>query len=127
VHEINPTTGSIIETEFSGSGRFIELADVTYTGTAEGATGQVALPGVAIYPNPFTETLSIGVTLPSSSEVTVTVFTVDGRIVGSIEPGVLSQGNHSLEWNASGLENGIYLVRVLTPGGAFTEKVQLLN
>ena len=127
VHEIDPTTGAIIETEFSGSGRFIELADVTYTGTAEESAEQVTLSGVAMYPNPFTETLSIGVNLPSSSGVTVTVYTLDGRIVGSIEPGILSQGNHSLVWNASGLENGIYLVRVSTPGGTFTEKVQLLN
>lgn len=127
VHEIDPTTGAIIETEFSGSGRFIELADVTTTGTAEESVEPVSISGVAMYPNPFTETLSIGVTLPSSSEVTVTVYALDGRVAGSLEPGILSQGNHLLEWNASGLENGIYLVRVSTPGGTFTEKVQLIN
>ena len=127
VHELNPATGAIIETEYSCSGRFIELANVTYTGTAEETVEPVSISGVSMYPNPFTETLSIGVTLPSSSEVTVTVYALDGRVAGIIEPGVLSQGNHSLEWNASGLENGIYLVRVSTPGGTFTEKVQLLN
>lgn len=127
VHEINPSTGSIIETEFSGSGRFIELADVTYTGTSDETVEPVSISGAAFYPNPFTETLSIGVTLPSASVVTVAIYSLDGRLVESITPGVLSQGNHMLEWNAGSLENGIYLVRLSTPGGTFTEKVHLLN
>jgi hypothetical protein len=127
VHEINPTTGAIIETEFSGSGRFIELADVTYTGTEEDTYEPVFFSGVSMSPNPFAETLSIGVTLPSSSGVTVTVYALDGRVVGNLEPGVLSHGNHTLEWNAAGLENGVYLVKVSTPGATHTEKVQLLN
>lgn len=126
VHEINPSTGAIIETKFSGSGRFIELVDVI-VGVAEETSEPVAFSGVSMYPNPFTETLSIGVTLPSSSDVTVTVYSLDGRVAGNLEPGTLSRGNHTLEWNAQGLENGIYLVRVSTPGREYTEKVQLLR
>ena len=127
VHEINPSTGAIIETEFSGSGRFIELANVTYTETAEETMEPVSFSGVSMYPNPFTETLSIGVTLPSPSTVSVTVFSLDGRVAGNIEPVALSHGNHTLEWNAGGLENGIYLVRVSSAGGTIVSKVQLLK
>lgn len=127
VHEIDPSTGQVLQTEYNGSGRFIELANVTITGNAEEAFGPVQLSGVSIYPSPFSETLSIGVTLPAPAEVSVTVYSLEGRVAGQLEPEVLSGGSHVLQWNAGGLENGLYIVRVAAPGGSYTRKVQLLN
>lgn len=125
-HEMDASTGAIIETEFSGSCRFIELCDVT-VGTADDYVEPVIPGGVSVFPNPFSESLTVSVDLESPGQVTVTVFALDGRIAGTVSPGVLEPGTHVLEWNARGAESGFYFVRVTTPGGVTTEKVQLLR
>ncbi len=127
VHEIDPASGSIIDTKYTGSCRFIELVDVTWSGTEDTAFEPVPSHGVTVGPNPFHEALSVTLNLPSPGAVDITVFSLEGRIAGSVSPGTLNSGTHVLEWNATGLENGIYFVRVSTPGGVTTEKVQLLR
>lgn len=126
VHEIDPSTGSMIETEYSGQCRFIELVDVT-VGVADDMTAPAGLCTVSMSPNPFADLLSIAVNLAEPSPVAVEVFALDGRVAAALEPGVLSQGAHTLQLSGEGLENGIYLVRVTTDLGTEVEKVQLLR
>jgi len=131
VHEIDSSTGSIIETEYSGSCRFIELAQIPL-GIEGDTPGNVWTGSLSLYPNPFSEQLAIGFTITETSNVEVDIYSINGRIVRTITPGTLEPGQHSVVWNGTSdsgisLGQGIYFVRVCTEQGIVTEKVNLIR
>ncbi|PBQ32627.1 hypothetical protein CNR22_12885 [Sphingobacteriaceae bacterium] len=66
-----------------------------------------------VFPNPLSETSIIRVY--NNSDVEITILDVSGRVI-SVNP--LNGGNSSdLVWNTSGLEKGIYFVRLTTRSG----------
>lgn len=132
VHEIDPATGAIVDTKYSGSCRFIELANVNVTGTWEDETEAIPGVGIEIYPNPFSGALSIQVSLDAPTVVEATVYSLTGRVVADVSPGMMGQGTHVISWNGltgddRSLEQGVYFVRVATDSGIYTEKVHLVR
>ncbi len=63
------------------------------------------------FPNPFNSSLKIKIGLPFKSEVNLQVHDLSGRLVGTIVQGEISSGCHLLEFNASELPSGMYLIR----------------
>lgn len=132
VHEMDAATGAIIETEYSGSGRFIELADLPGVAIGETSFQEIPVPQMSIQPNPFYEQLSIGFTLAEPSDVRVDIYSIIGRVVRTIEPGSLGSGTHTLTWDGTSnsgesLGRGVYIVRMTTSAGMATIKVHLLR
>jgi hypothetical protein len=80
------------------------------------------------YPNPFNPTTLIQYTLPNEGIVTLTIYDVLGREVRILINGYQEAGNHSIYFDASGLESGIYFYR-LEAGHNFTSvrKMVLLH
>jgi cyanophycinase len=73
------------------------------------------------FPNPFNPVTTIRYMLPSSAFITVSVYDVLGREVAVIERTFAGSGTmHQIQFDASGLTSGIYVVR-LTNG---TDQVQ---
>ena len=68
----------------------------------------------SIFPNPFNSSTIIRYDLPSSGNVELAVFDVNGRLVDELVKGELSAGRHIVELDASGLAAGVYFV-VLRP------------
>lgn len=64
------------------------------------------------YPNPFNPTTQIRFTLDSAQPVTVQVYDILGRMVSSVNVGMLSPGTHNMTFDANGLSSGIYLYTV---------------
>ncbi len=60
------------------------------------------------FPNPFNPTTNISYTIPEAGLVNLTVFNVNGEVVGQLVNGFQSSGNHSIEFNASELSSGTY-------------------
>ena len=132
VHELDASSGSIIETEYSGSGRFIELADLPGVAIGETTFEGVLSPGISLSPNPFSQQLSIGFSLGEAANVRVDVYNISGRIVRTIEPGSIGAGTHTLTWDGTSdsgtpLGQGVYFVRLTTPGQVVTRKVNLIR
>ncbi len=83
----------------------------------------VTLPNsfsVENYPNPFSSTTKIFLTLGKSEKVDLFIYNVMGQEVFHYKMGVLKKGFHLFNWDgrsASGeeLPNGIYFLNVLTP------------
>ncbi len=85
----------------------------TQTITVSACTGihsTSGLDGVTIFPNPFTESISIHRTL--SSEVTVNIFDAEGRLVMSKK----AEGA-KIEIATSELSNGIYSIQLVDVSG----------
>ena len=69
---------------------------------------------IGMYPNPASGQVNIiypGLT----GEATVAVLSEDGRLMESFEVGETKDARSTL--NVSGLDNGIYLIRVIQPSG----------
>ena len=64
------------------------------------------------FPNPFNPSTSIAIELPSRALVSVTVFDLLGKEVGSIARAEMDGGTHLIPWNAATLTSGVYFYRV---------------
>ncbi|MBN2202513.1 T9SS type A sorting domain-containing protein, partial [bacterium] len=70
------------------------------------------------YPNPFNPTTTISFALPKSSEVSLTVYDMSGRVAAEMAMGKLSAGVHKVVFDASKLSSGTYIIRM--KAGEFT-------
>ncbi|MCB2213082.1 T9SS type A sorting domain-containing protein [bacterium] len=68
------------------------------------------------YPNPFNPSTTIDVSLADASNLTVTVYDVQGREVATLAKGAHTAGLHSFSFDASGLASGVYFLRANVPG-----------
>ncbi len=79
------------------------------------------------YPNPFNPATTISFTLSSRSTARLEVFDLLGRQIHSRELGLLPSGDHSIEYDASGMPSGIYFYRLVTETNSLTRKMILLK
>ncbi|MEE4312407.1 MAG: FlgD immunoglobulin-like domain containing protein [candidate division KSB1 bacterium] len=74
------------------------------------------------YPNPFNPETTIQFELPEVSDVTLSVYNMQGQLISTIVDGQLKSGFHSYTWNATNMAGdavagGVYLYK-LTASGA---------
>lgn len=79
------------------------------------------------YPNPFNPTTNIRYDLPQNVHVRVAVYDVLGRQVAVLVDSGMSAGTHTINFNATNLSSGTYLVRMEAGDRVFTQKMVLLK
>ena len=79
------------------------------------------------YPNPFNSETVLSYTLPTASDIRLEVFTLNGQRVAVLHEGFQAAGYHTIALDASDLASGVYLYRLTTPAGRFTQKFTLLR
>lgn len=79
------------------------------------------------YPNPFNPITNIEFQIPNSEFITLKVFNLQGQEVVTLVRAFLLAGDHSLEWDASGLASGVYYYGLETPQFCQTRKMLLIK
>ncbi len=84
------------------------------------------------FPNPFSAETNITFALRTPQQVRLEVFDVLGRRVAVLADGTFPAGSHRVRWDGrygSGVRvgSGVYVVRLVTPGGTRTRKVVALR
>ncbi len=79
------------------------------------------------YPNPFNPSTKISFSLPQSIKVKLTLFDVLGRNVQEIVNKEFSAGEHSINFNASNLNSGVYFYRIEAGSFVHSKKMILLK
>lgn len=84
------------------------------------------------YPNPFNPSTMIKFGLPTESNVKITIFDVDGRLLNTIVDGKYAAGEHQVTWNGSDADGnlvatGVYLYRLDTDEYNQTRKMLLMK
>ena len=84
------------------------------------------------YPNPFNPTTTICFNLAEASTVRLSIYNLKGQKVASLMNESLSPGAYSKIWNAvdergRSVSSGIYLIRLETKSGVFTQKAMLMK
>ena len=79
------------------------------------------------YPNPFNPVTTISYDLPKDSEISLTVYDVEGRKINTLSQGLKSAGSHSEEWSANGLPSGVYFIKLDAEQFIQTQKVVVIK
>ncbi len=117
----------------TSDGAFYEMApDTPVQGTPtanEPRAGDVPTGFVleANYPNPFNPVTTVAFGLPATSQVRVAVYDLLGRELAVLADGIMSGGNHEVQFDASGLPSGTYLYRLEAPGLRITRQMVLVK
>jgi hypothetical protein len=68
------------------------------------------------YPNPFNPSTKINFSLAVDSKVSLKIFDVLGQDVATVVNANLAAGGHSIDFDASSLNSGVYLYRIEATG-----------
>jgi|GEM_PF-1183331 len=77
------------------------------------------------YPNPFNPLTMITFSLDKASAVSLGVFNINGQKVAELTKGTLSAGLHTVEFNGSELNSGVYYYTLEVDGLKMTKKMVL--
>ena len=78
------------------------------------------------YPNPFNPSTTINYALPHAGHVTLVVYDLLGRQVGTLVDGAQSAGNYRTTFDARGLASGTYIYRLNVDGRIVGARTMLL-
>ncbi len=79
------------------------------------------------FPNPFNSSTKLSYGLPTSTNVSLKVFNLNGRLITTLVDGNQSAGFHSIEWNATEVPSGLYFVRMEADDFITTRKLTLMK
>jgi hypothetical protein len=79
------------------------------------------------FPNPFNPTTSIQYHIPSSGDVRLEIFDVQGQIVDVLVDGFMIAGDHLQVWNSAHRASGTYFYRISFEGMSKTKSMLLVK
>ena len=79
------------------------------------------------YPNPFNPTTQISFSLPSSSDINLSIYNGNGQMVKTLVNENMVKGVHSVEFNGEELNSGLYFYRLTTNEQTITKKMILVK
>jgi flagellar hook assembly protein FlgD len=79
------------------------------------------------YPNPFNPSTNIHFQLATAAETTINIYDINGRLVDDMTPGTLSEGYHSIHWDAHEIPAGAYMIQLVAGDESAVRKCMLLK
>jgi hypothetical protein len=79
------------------------------------------------YPNPFNPTTTLSFAIPIDSEVSLSVYNLQGREVSTLIDANMDAGYHSIVWNADSYSSGVYFVKMVAGEYVNTQKLMLVK
>lgn len=76
-----------------------------------------------IYPNPFGDQIDIVFSTVYNTKVAIEVFDLTGRLVCSLLEAQLPEGQHVVKWDAEGVNDGVYILKMNVGNQSFTRKI----
>lgn len=103
-----------------------------YYGNEGTLFGPVAsLPSTEIlignYPNPFNPETRIEFSLPEASQITLSIYNMQGQKVAELLNGRLEAGQYGMAWNAAGYPSGTYIYRLSSNRGQIAGTMVLMK
>ncbi|MGD9489318.1 MAG: T9SS type A sorting domain-containing protein [Calditrichaceae bacterium] len=79
------------------------------------------------HPNPFNPTTTIDFSLPKTSQVNLSVYSITGQLIMRLVDNKLPAGDHSVKLSAEGLASGIYIYTIRTETFTSSRKMMLMK
>ncbi len=91
--------------------------------TAAEITEMIGKMSVNVFPNPATDQVNLGFSLPGKSNLHIELFQNNGILLKTVSNDVFDAGNHQVDINTSGLASGIYWIRFTSETATKTVKL----
>jgi hypothetical protein len=121
------TVWAIVDASSNKTALQIQLKTSSPTGVEESPVAVDEFVLEQNYPNPFNPSTTISFTLQANQFVTLKVFNALGEEVSTLVNGNLTQGTHSINFNADGLSSGFYIYRLESGNFVQVRKMMLLK
>lgn len=82
---------------------------------------------LAASPNPFNPTTTISFSIPQPEYTVLRIFDIQGRLIKTLLNGYSLSGEYGIEWDASMVSSGIYVVQLSVGLETFSEKLVLVK
>ncbi len=79
------------------------------------------------YPNPFNPSTSIEFAISRSGDVSLVVYSLDGKEVRTLVNEELSAGRHTVRFEADNIPSGVYLYKLVTGNSSVTKRMVLIR
>jgi hypothetical protein len=79
------------------------------------------------YPNPFNPTTTLSFAIPAAGQVSISIYSLQGRELASLANGSYDAGYHQVIWNADSHSSGVYFVKMVAGGYVNTQKLMLVK
>ncbi|MDP6685261.1 MAG: T9SS type A sorting domain-containing protein [Candidatus Marinimicrobia bacterium] len=79
------------------------------------------------HPNPFNPLTVIQFSIAELSHVNLSIYDIKGRLVETLVNEKFLEGNHQIQWNASGFPSGIYFIQFSSGELIETQKIVLMR
>ncbi len=118
-----------IAAHLDGGYRTVVIKPVVSTGMADETDAVAPLDFVLEqnFPNPFNPETVIRYYLTESTQVRLTIYDLNGRVVRVLVDRWQRMGSHTLRFNASGLASGIYFYELKSPDYISRKRMLLLK
>ena len=80
---------------------------------------------IRTYPNPVQLNTTIEFYMPQRGQASIEMIDMNGKLIFENNLGIRDRGLNSMEWSRTGLEQGIYILKLHTLNGDATTRVQL--
>ncbi len=77
-----------------------------------GASNSTFNSGISVYPNPMNDFGTIAFNLAALTDVTISIFNLEGRLVKTIKSGKLNSGEQKIQISTDEFSKGTYLVSI---------------
>jgi uncharacterized membrane protein len=106
--------------DFDGSFEYSNVIEIDVTAVTEFSLRQN-------YPNPFNPSTTIELNIPVQALVNLSVYNLLGEKVAALVDELMEGGNYKIEFNASQLASGIYLIKMSAGNFSDVIKINLLK
>lgn len=79
------------------------------------------------YPNPFNPTTTLRFALPEPNQVQLAIYDITGRKVSTLIGRRMEAGYHNIDWSASHLASGVYIVELIAGQQRRIQKITLVK
>lgn len=129
---VNGTYNSklIINTNAEASPRIeipieLTISGIVSTEEEEGIPSEISLD--QNYPNPFNPSTKISYSIPTSGEILLEVFNIQGQKVATLYDGNQQAGKHEALFDARSLSSGVYIYRLQTGSSSLVKQMVLIK
>jgi hypothetical protein len=78
---------------------------------------------LSISPNPFNGPAKLRFHLPKPGQISINIYEINGKRISTVVKQTMKPGNHSMNFSAKGMENGVYIVRLISGDSSFSYRI----
>jgi hypothetical protein len=79
------------------------------------------------YPNPVSNTTTIEFHIPANGKVSLEILDNKGQVIDKIVNGKFVSGDHTVTWNSSNHQSGLFFCRLQYGGSTLTQKIMVVH